>query len=492
MGNVVLFSMLYPETRVIGTNNLSTFKPWYYSNTLEPYNIGKIKHVTGDVFVATVSKGTSGSVWITYDQGHHFEKVMRCGTPGALARGQDGMMFLTAGGNVYRSPNGKNWTMVSGAPNILAYACCTGGLIFGHDSVRVWKSIDNGLHWEVVFDCRAYGFGGIPNNAIAASDSGFKVMISCGPKLYMSMNKGDSWTLKASWDNWNVPRELHYLGGLTWVLKMRHIAEDLGSIQISTNDGSAWVKKFNQYVIHDHQIEYIPGLNLLICGHTRYNVGSGTSLASYVPSIMVSWNRGSSFTEYVFDDQQRFFSVLAIAGTYCVNIIDDKRCKQYNMDVLLRKMRAKTFSSNLTLRAKPTKSIDTNVILQRSKELSFDFNALLQKQRTGSFNVNALMRKTIASGVGMDVITVQRNHLNYITNMLIQNEKHTVIDIDALLRKNVSKGYGMRLFITDSHFDAIKTEMARSVPQAFNIESPPICHKLLADIQVNRGGETNE
>ncbi len=491
MSNVVLFSMLYPETRVIGTNDLSNFRSWFYSNALEPYNIGKIKHVTGDVFVATVSRGTSGSVWITYNAGHKFEKVLSCGTPSALARGQDGMLFLTAGGTVYRSQNGKNWYSVSGAPNIQNYACCMGGLIFGHDGTRVYRSRNNGLlPWETVYDWRSSGNTGIPSNAIAANSTGSKVMISSGPVLKFSTTQGDSWTQKTSWDNWNVPRELHYLNGSTWLLKMRHIAEDLGSIQITNNDGGSWTKKFNQYVIHDHQIEYLRNLGLIICGHTRYAVPGVPSIPHYVPSIMVSRNMGSSFTEYVFEDQERFFSVLAISGTSGVSEYYDKK-KSYNVDVLLRKMRVKPFSANLSLKAKPTKSIDANVVLQKDRALAFDMNALIKKQRGTPLSVNALLKKTLSSGYGMDVITVQRLHKNYVANMLIQNTHKRVIDIDALFRKNIMKGYGMRLFITDSHFDNIKTEMARSVPQAFNIDSPPICHKLLADIQIERG-ERNE
>lgn len=496
MTSVILISVLGPPRLICGTHDVDDLADWWTTTTPREYPgyiCNRIKHLTGETFLAIVhDAANSGYVLITHDQGHNWSVAKRFTSdqPITLEVG-NGYAFIGTGSGVYRSRDGYIWTLLPGSPgSIQNFAVFPDGLIMAHNGAKLYRSYNSGDSWEELhsplrgspfpwFDTIANP--GVPSFAIAGKSSSY-IVASMGAALWLTEDFGGSWTKLIQWTTWYIPRELHYTRGSTFILKIRKLmpnVEEINSIAVSSDNCLNFTDKFNQDVTWEHQIEYIPPLDLVLVGHTHYMepYPFGTWLDRFTPAIMYSDGNALNFTEVVSPVFGRTFSIIAISGW--VN-----EPSSYEMDILLQKTLAKNYSMGIRLKCVPTKNYTMDVQIQKRRTNTLSMDVLLKKTVGKPYQAKIRILKTVEISHTMDITIAQRIGKTYTMDMILKKIGLAYYRMSCPKRKTVTQTFEMGISIVGDYTKPLKRDVMLAFPQPFALEIQNANYVLNEDITV--------
>lgn len=491
--SVILISVLGPPKYICGTHDVWNLSTWFQANTqYSGYICNRIKHLTGETFVAITHTGSdSGNVMITHDEGHNWTHFpFPGGQPVTLEVGA-GYAWISDGSGIWRSYNGYSWTFLQGSPGSCnSIAVFPDGKLMAHCSNKLYKSSDFGNSWQQIYSpTRGSPFpwydttavSGTPSFALAGKNSSY-ILASNGASIWRSTDFGNSWTKVYSWNTWYIPRELHFIRGSNWVLKLRKLdptSPQINVICTSFNDGMSWMERFNQDITHEHQIEYIKPLGLLLCGHTKYMTPKPweTWLARYVPALMASWDGGMTFREIVSNTFGQTFSIIAISGYV-------REPEQYNMDVLIKKAATKSYNTSIVIKGIPSKQYNMDIFSQKEISTSYDIDTLIKGPVIRNFLIRTIIMKVRQNDYNMKTQNAARQSKNYDMRMLAHLVKPYNYLMSCLKFKTDRRSYNMTIIIVRDYTKPIKRDIIQSFPQGFEVTAD-VSYKIVDEGRIS-------
>lgn len=497
MSSVVLVSVLGPPRLLCGTHDFDApiMQEWFNTvpRQFPGYICNRIKHFYADTFLAISHGPDTAYVLITHDNGHNWAIAKTFSGSQLLTLDVGaGYAWISTGNGVLRSPDGYDWSLVSGSPGgIRNFVIFKDGKIMAHAGSKLWRCPGIDQPWEEIHSPVRGGIyiwwdttvdPGSASFAIAGNST--RIIASNGPTLWETLNFGNTWTKIYTWSTWHIPRELHYTRGNTFVLKLRKLdpgVPEINSIEVSSNNCRAFTKKFDQDVTWEHQIEYIEPMDLLLVGHTRYMTPDPweTWLARYVPAIMYSDGTGNTFTEVVSDTFEQTFSIIAISGW-------GREPGAYVMDALLKKKGiTKPYSMGVRLKGTPKAQCKMDALLKKAVNKPYPVDALVRKTCTKSYPTDVLIQQTNKKDYSITGPSIAlRKECSYDMELTMKRTGKAPYNIDLLSKKTVKKSYGAGLIIVGNYIEPLKREIALLFPQPFDMEVSNVNYVLRKDVMV--------
>jgi len=425
----------------------------------------------------------------TEDEGHNWTySAFPGGQPVTLEVGA-GYAWISDGSGIWRSRDGKSWEFLEGSPaSVTAIAAFPDGKLMAHRGDRLYKSFDLGRNWQQIYSpARGSPFPwfdttavpGTPSFALAGASSSY-ILASNGASIWRSYDFGQSWTKICSWSTWYIPRELHYVRGSNFVLKLRKLdpgSEQINVICTSFDGGATWYERFNQDITAEHQIEYIKPLGLLLCGHTRYMTPHPweTWTARYVPALMASWDGGMTFTEIVSDTFGQTFSIVAIAG--CVHEPEVHEPEQYQMDTIIKKTNSKSYNMSMRVRGSTVKQYTLDMLSRKQLSVNYNTDVLLKGKATKTYMMYPSIQKTEERSYDMSVPIATRQSMIYDMDMRLIGKRYAHYMMSCLKFKTDSRKYDMTVLIVGDYTKPIKRDVINRLPQGFEVTAD-VSYKL--------------
>ncbi len=491
--SVILVSVLGPPKYICGTHDVYNLNTWFRANSEYPgYICNRIKHLTGETFIAITHTGAySGNVMITRDEGHNWTySPFPGGQPVTLEVGA-GYAWISDGQGIWRSRDGINWQLLSGSPSSCnSIAVFPDGKLMAHKADRLYKSPDLGSTWQQIYSpVRGSPFpwydttavSGTPSFALAGKSSSY-ILASNGASIWRTTDFGNSWTKICSWNTWYIPRELHFVRGSNWVLKLRKLDPSSSQINVictSFNDGYDWMERFNQDITHEHQIEYIKPLGLLLCGHTRYMTPQPweTWTARYVPALMASWDGGMTFREIVSDTFGQTFSIIAISGYV-------REPETYNMDVIIKKALTKAYSMGMTVKGSTSKQYTADLLAQKELSKTYNVDMLVKGTAAKTYMMHSAFMQEHQKTYDVKLDVAARIPITYTMDMRTNRRGYAHYNMSCLKFKTDKRNYDMTIIIVNDFTKPIKRDVIQNLPQGFEVTAD-VSYKITDETRIS-------